>query len=102
MALVKTWVTIGPPDSRGNYSKQTIFCKIANKEVTLTAQSNGIIVCNEWRKCGSHMKRGVKPCPVIVAEAILKKLSNDKKIRFVEEKAKLLKSIEGFYKPQRQ
>ena len=74
MSLIKTWIPIGPPDSRGNYSKQRIFCKIVNKEATLTAQSNGIVVCSEWKKCGDHMKKGIlRSCPAIIAEERLLK-----------------------------
>ena len=85
--MFKTWISIGPPDSKGAYSKQKIFCKIAKMEVTLTAQSNGVVVCSEWKKCGDHMRKGVlKSCPVVVAEEILQKAlkeGGDKKIKFV-------------------
>ena len=95
MSLVKTWITIGPPDSRGTYSKQRIFCKVAKMEVTLTAQSNGVIICSNWKKCKDHMRGGLRPCPVVAAEIILLRLREDKQIKFVSEKASLLEKIRG-------
>jgi len=77
MSLVKTFTTIGPPDSRGSYSKQKILCHITNEEVILTAQQIGVVVCSAWKKCEHHGQRGVKPCPVVVADAVLLKTLKD-------------------------
>jgi len=73
MSLIQTFTTIGPPDSHGSYSKQKIKCHLVNKEVILTAQQQGIVTCSEWKKCPKHRQRGIKSCPELFAEAVLRK-----------------------------
>ena len=73
--VFKTWAPIGNPLLGGDYSKQRIKCNLSDKpEVTLTAQTSGVVVCSEWRKCKHHMEGGYSPCPVLVSESILKNM----------------------------
>jgi len=79
MSLIQTFTTIGPPNSHGSHSKQKIKCHLMDKEVTLTAQQAGIVTCSEWKKCPKHRIRGIRPCPELFAEAVLKKTLIDSK-----------------------
>jgi len=79
MSLIKTFTTMGPPDSHQSYSKQKILCHLTGEEVILTAQQNGVVVCSEWKKCEKHRQKGVRPCPEMVADAILLKTLREEK-----------------------
>lgn len=85
--MIKCYETIGEPVLGGDYSKQKIQCFTAGKEVTLTAQCNGVVVCSDWKKCRYHMKKGFHHCPVIVAEAVLisrRRRGGGRKLRFIK------------------
>ena len=62
-----TYEQIGQPILGQDFAKQKINCRVARKEVVLTARV-GIVQCQEWKRCEHHSRDG---CPEKGIESLL-------------------------------
>lgn len=80
--LIKTWKPVGEPVKKTSHTEQTINCRLAKKTVILKISPKGVVTCEDWRSCEHHGKKGLVPCPKVVAQKIvLQKLKESGKKR---------------------